>query len=157
MANQSKGISKINKFKKHYFLKFTLQEIVIILIMLIWCSSVCIAMQWSPSVSSSLIITTDRYSFSSFSQISIRGVATGIVSKSIYYLNFVYNPSVVVFRKVGMSGSQVWMASYSIDPVLKSLSVDAQEQNIYAASSSAPFLILRLYANDGTIVSTHML
>ena len=60
-------------------------------------------------------------------------------------------------RKVDASGSQIWMASLSIRPTVKSLSVDASEQNVYYASLTTSLIVLKLATSDGSIISQHQL
>ena len=60
-------------------------------------------------------------------------------------------------RKVDASGSQTWMASFALTPLMKSLSVDATEQSVYLASKESPLVMLKLLASDGSVVSQHKL
>ena len=49
------------------------------------------------------------------------------------YIYFVSTPYNVAVRKVDASGSQTWITSFAFMPTLKSMSVDAAEQNVYQA------------------------
>ena len=55
------------------------------------------------------------------------------------------------------SDSQIWLTSFALDPTVKCLSVDSSEQNVYIASKTDPISVIRLSANDGTIVSRQTL
>ena len=60
-------------------------------------------------------------------------------------------------RKVDASGSLTWMTSFALNPLIKSLSVDAAEQSVYLASKESPLVMLKLSSSDGSVVSQHQL
>ena len=105
------------------------------------------------SVPTSAGITTEQASFTGSSNILIRGVAAGKVSNSLYYLYDLSSTSNVVVRKEDTSGSQLWMASFAFRPVIKSLSIDAQEQIVYFAQRIVPVVVMRLSSSTGAVVS----
>ena len=108
------------------------------------------------SIPSSAAMTTEQCSFAGYN-IQTSGIAVGPVSNSLYYLYFLYTPNNAVVRKVDVSGSQTWMASFGFYPILKSLSVDAAEQSLYLASKENPLVVLKLTASGGSIVSQNLL
>ena len=55
------------------------------------------------------------------------------------------------------SDSQIWLTSFALNPTVKCLSVDPLEQNVYIASNANPTTVMRLSANNGTIVSQQTL
>ena len=74
------------------------------------------------------------------------------------YILSVYSPYInAVVRKVDASGSQSWIASFAFDSIRKSLSVDVAEQSVYLAQYYDPMIVLKLSAENGSIVSQHQL
>ena len=111
-----------------------------------------------PSVPSSAATTKEQSSFSGFTSTQTYEVTAGPVSNSLYYLYYLSSSSSnAAVRKVDASGSQTWMASFALQPILKSLSVDAAEQSVYLASTTNPLVVLKLAASGGSIVSQHQL
>ena len=112
------------------------------------------------SVSSSAEITTEQCSFTGYTNTYTTytyGVVGGSVSNSLYYLYKLSLSGNAAVRKVDASGSQTWMASFALTPLMKSLSVDATEQSVYLASKESPLVMLKLLASDGSVVSQHKL
>ena len=109
----------------------------------------------SSSVPSSAATTTELCNFSTTTYTF--GIVVGPVSNSLYYLYALSSPNGSVVRKVDVSGSQTWMASFAFWPIIKSLSVDANEQSVYLESFTNPLVVLKLAASDGSIVSQHQL
>ena len=110
------------------------------------------------SVLFSSAIITDQCSFTGFSIAVTNGVVGGPVSNSLYYLHQLTSSSdYAVVRKVDVSGSQTWIASFAFWPIQKSLSVDAAEQSVYLASWVNPLVVLILSSSDGSVVSQHQL
>ena len=108
----------------------------------------------SSSVPSSAVTITEQYKISGSATISY-GVAVGPVSKSLYYLYWIsFNAAV---RKVDASGSQTWVTSFTLNPISKSLSIDAAEQSVYLASCESPLVVIKLDASSGSIASQHQL
>ena len=75
-----------------------------------------------------------------------------------------YSPSVssanihVAVKKVDVTGSINWMASYAFWPVIKSLAIDAAEQSVYFADyEGTNLIVLKLSTTDGAVVSQHKL
>ena len=60
-------------------------------------------------------------------------------------------------RKMDSSNYLTWQASFAVYPIVKSLFVDSSEQNVYLASLSNPFAVIRLSASDGSITSQQVL
>ena len=56
-----------------------------------------------------------------------------------------------------MTGTLNWIAAFLFYPNVKSLSIDAAEQNVYLTSYTTPLTVLRLSSNDGSIVSQQSL
>ena len=50
-----------------------------------------------------------------------------------------------------------WQASFAFYPIVKSLSVDSTEQNVYLARYTIPLAVIRLSASDGLITSQQIL
>ena len=111
-----------------------------------------------PSVPFYATITSEQCTFSGFSNIEHYGVAVGPVSSSLYYSYRIYSPSnYSAVRKVNVSGSQTWIASFAFYSLVKCLSVDAAEQSVYLASFTNPLMVIRLAASDGSILNQHQL
>ena len=72
--------------------------------------------------------------------------------KNIKYYPSVNTPDDWAIRKTNPDGSLAWMAVLSLIPIVKSLSVDTLEQNVYAARLSNPLDVVRLGASTGSIV-----
>ena len=109
------------------------------------------------SVSPLLATTIEKGNFSGYTNTQNYGIAVGIVSNSFYYLYCLSTPFNSAVRKVNASGTQSWMASFAVDPISKSLSVDASEQSVYLAGFTNPLVVLILAASNGSIVSQHQL
>ena len=110
------------------------------------------------SVLSAAATTTEQCSLIGFTTTYTNGVVGGPVSNSLYYLYRVFSPSnSAIVRKVDISGSQTWMASFAFLPLMKSLSIDAAEQSVYLASYGNPLVVLKLSSSDGSVVSQHQL
>ena len=108
------------------------------------------------SVPVSAATTKEQCTFTEFSSTESDGIVVGPVSNSLYYLYFVA-PLGTVVRKVNVSGSQTWVASFAFSPITKSLTVDATEQSVYFASFENPVVVIKLAASTGAIVSQHIL
>ena len=110
------------------------------------------------SVPSSAAIVIEQCSFSGYTSVEKFGIVGGPVSNSLYFSYRVSFPSEnAVVRKVDASGSLTWMASFAFQPIMKSLTVEAAEQNLYLVSSTNPMVVVRMAASDGSIVSQHQL
>ena len=110
---------------------------------------------WSTCPSSSTIsntITSDQCSFSGYTYTETYNVALGPVSASLYYLYLINAPINWAIRKINPDGSLAWMTALSFQPIMKSLSVDALEQHVYAAGFTIPLDVVRLGAGTGSIV-----
>ena len=134
------------------------QSLIVGLFMLAW--SICSVQTATcpPSVPFSAATTTEQCNFTGYTNTYTFGVTGGPVSNSLYYLYaLVSSSNSAAVRRVDASGSQTWMASLAFYPILKSLSVDAQEQSVYLASNTSPLMVLKLTARDGFIVNQHEL
>ena len=110
------------------------------------------------SVLYSAATTTEQCNFTGYTTTETFGIVGGPVSNSLYYLYRLNLPSYsAAIRRVDASGSQTWMASFVFDPIVKSLSVDAAEQSVYLATSTATLGVLKLSTRDGSKVSHHIL
>ena len=111
---------------------------------------------WStcPSSNSTLYtITSDQCSFSGYSITEAFNVVLGPVSASLYFLYSIYTPgNKWAIRKTNSDGSLAWMSAVSFQPILKSLSVDTLEQNVYVAGYANPLDVVRFGAGAGSIV-----
>ena len=111
-----------------------------------------------PSVPSSAAIVKEQCSFSGYTSVEKYGIVGGPVSNSLYFLYRVSFPNEnAVVRKVDSSGSLTWMVSIAFTLVMKSLTVEAAEQNLYIIHSANPMVVVRMAASDGSIVSQHQL
>ena len=134
------------------------QTLIVGLFMLAW--SICSAQSATcpSSVPISAATITEQCNFSGYTTTQTSGIAVGPVSNSLYYLYSIYTPiSTAAVRKVDSSGSQTWMASFALEPIAKSLSVDATEQSVYIASFTNELVVLKLATSDGSIVTQHQL
>ena len=104
-----------------------------------------------------LATTIEQGNFSGYTDTQNYGIAVGIVSNSFYYLYCLSTSFNSAVRKINASGTQSWMASFAVDPISKSLSVDASEQSVYLAGLTNPLVVLILAASNGSIVSQHQL
>ena len=110
------------------------------------------------SVPSSAGKIADQCSYTGYTDIRTFGVARGPVSNSLFYLDQILSPTAAwVLRKVDASDSQAWITSFAFNIVMKSLSVDAAEQTVYFVGWISPTTVLRLDANDGSILNQHQL
>ena len=110
---------------------------------------------WSTCPSSnttSNTITSDQCSFSGYANTETYNVALGPVSASLYYLYYIFTPHNWAIRKTNPDGSLAWMTALSLEPILKSLSVDTLEQHVYVAKRTNPLDVVKLGASTGSIV-----
>ena len=122
---------------------------VILFVLIVSISSVETAI-WPSPISSSSATTKQQCSISS-TNTETYGVTEGSVSKNLYFL-YLINPSSTAIMRMNASGTQKWLASFAFYPILKSLSVDPSEKNVYLASWTDPLSVLWLDASDGSIV-----
>ena len=106
------------------------------------------------STSSSTAITIEQFTLSE-NGAQTSGVVVGPVSNSLYYLITIYYFGYSAVRKVDVSGSETWLAAFGSSPMMKSLSVDATEQYVYFVSSTSNFVVMKLTASNGIVVSQH--
>ena len=105
----------------------------------------------------STIITSEQCKFSGYTTTRTYGVATSQTSNNLYYLHLIDPPTGAVVRKVDSSGTQIWMASFQLDPQRKSLIVDLNEQSVYLAIYSLTLAVLNLNTNSGGVNSQQSL
>ena len=129
--------------------KMTLWAVILLIVCLIATSqwSIC-----SSSTSTSNAITSEQCSFSEYTSTKTYNVASGTVSSSLYYLFVISTPYNWAIRKANPNGSSTWIAALSLNPIVKSLSVDTLELYVYVASYFNPLNVVRLGAETGAIV-----
>lgn len=109
------------------------------------------------SVSSLSAITEEQFSFTGYSSTTTYAVERGAVSNSLYYSLEINSPKGTVIRRVNADGTQNWLVSFAFESIIKSLSIDSTEQNVYFWSRTNPIVVLRLSASNGAIVSQNQL
>ena len=62
-------------------------------------------------------------------------------------------PSQNAIVRINPDDSQAWSSSFSFQPVIKGLAVDASEQNVYVSQQNNPLNVLWMYATNGSIAS----
>ena len=77
---------------------------------------------------------------------------TQSIYKNIKCPLLVYTPYNWAIRKTNPDGSLAWVAALSLDPIIKSLSIDTLEQYVYVGSRTNPLDVVRLGAGTGAIV-----
>ena len=126
---------------------------VILFVLIVSISSVETAIWPSPISSSSA--TTKQQCNISLTNTETYGVTEGSVSKNLYFL-YLINQDTAVMR-MNATSSQKWLASFIFYPILKSLSVDPSEKNVYLASLANPLSVLWLDASNGSAVFNKIL
>ena len=58
-------------------------------------------------------------------------------------------------RKINTSGTQFWQDAFEVNPLKRSLSIDAKELSVYFASSDNPVTVFRLDSSNGDIINQH--
>ena len=110
---------------------------------------------WPSSSSSQTNVYIEKYTFTDYDTTSY-GVVQGTKDYATFYLDYVFNDTISanygVIRRVNADNSAVWMTAFNLSPVMKSLSVDPNEQYVYIASWSSPIDIVRMNAVTGVIV-----
>ena len=64
------------------------------------------------------------------------------------------NPDISAVMRTNSDGSYAWITAFQLSLILKSLSIDLNEQNIYFGQFIDPLWVVRLKAKDGTFVSS---
>ena len=145
--NNSRRVFALLPSKKTY--KIAKWAVILLIVCLIT------SIQWSTCHSSSSTlntITSEQCSFSGYAATQIFNMALGPVSASLYYLYYVYTPYNWAIRRTNPDGSIAWMAAYSFQPTVKSLTIDTLEQHVYVAGWTNPLDVVRLGADTGSIV-----
>ena len=129
--------------------KITKSAVILLILYLITTSN------WSTCPSSSSTsnpITSEQCSFSTYTDTQTYNVVLGPVSASLYYMYRISTPINQAIRKTNPDGSLAWIAALSLNPIVKSFSVDTLEQHVYVASYNNPLDVVRLGAGAGSIV-----
>ena len=81
-------------------------------------------------------------------------VRVGLVSDALYFMYNILSPTRTAFVRLNSDGSQAWSKSIGLVSCIKSLAIDDLENSVYFIkySSSAPMIVGRLKASDGTLV-----
>ena len=129
--NFTKSSLRYSKYWRHKIMKAFL---FLIMILILYTKFTC-ALTWSPSVSTLNAITSEQWSFVSYSATETYGVKYGLVSSSMYYMYKLSPSNYVAVRRVSLDNSQVWMTAVSYNPK-KGFAVDDLEVNLYFAINS---------------------
>ena len=70
----------------------------------------------------------------------------------MFSIQFITSPANWALKRVDSDGSQRWIAAISFDPIMKSLSIDQNEQYIYLGGSTSPLDVIRFSTDTGSIV-----
>ena len=127
------------------------------LLVLMMCSSVCIASTCPSFIPKTTATTIDQYRISGSSTYPYK-VVSSTVSDNLYYLDYISisNSSLhSVVRKINTSGTQFWQDAFEVNPLKRSLSIDAKELSVYFASSDNPVTVFRLDSSNGDIINQH--
>ena len=108
-----------------------------------------------PSSSTSSTIFEQQETFVEASSSILDGVKVGAKSNNLYFL---YNVNVggvdnSVIRWVNAGNNAIWTAAFNKTPLLKSLSIDLDEDNLYFAWNNDPINVFRLRSDNGAMVS----
>ena len=139
----------INLYKPFYWYLY-----VLILISLLSLS------YWSTCSTSELnsnSIETNLFSFSGYTAAATFGIIDGPISESLYYLIEIFNPFNTVVRKLSPERKELWITAVGFRPLIKTLSIDANEQHLLFASYSNPLNVWRLSTSTGAIVGSQKL
>ena len=142
--------------------KLRCRALVVGLLALLMCSSMCIAATCPSSTSSLTAISTEQFRFE-WDDIQTYGVVAGPVTNSLYYLNYVYQQGwwwyygneFTILLKVDAFGSQSWLFAYYQYPRMKSLSVDTTEQYVYYVRYNDYAKVMKIKTDNGTFESQH--
>ena len=92
-------------------------------------------------------------SFTGYSSAEVQNSEVGSVSGALYLMYSLSSPTATAFVKLNKDGSLVWSKTVNFKTLLKSLTVDSAEHNVYFIqySASPPMVVVRLNATDGTL------
>ena len=90
--------------------------LLLIVILILYTKFTC-ALTWPSSVSTLNAITSEQWSFASYSATETYGVKYGLVSSSMYYMYRLSSPNSVAVRRVSLDNSQVWMTAVSYNSI----------------------------------------
>ena len=143
-----------DKNKAEYAWTTKLKWMIMLLAILIKCCS----SSWPSSVSSTSKIESGLYSFSEFSTTKTFRLQFGMISGSMYILDYVSSPTVsMVVRRINSDDSISWSYAISSQPSLKSLAVDSKEVNVYVMPYLASSLVLKFDAKTGALVRADLM
>ena len=132
----------------------------ILIWMLFWLFPMCLWSICPASISDSYATTSNEDSISGYTYTETFNSISGPISSSMYYLYKIYlSPNFKsVIRKVNFKGSLEWMTALSVNPIVKSLSIDSNEQNVYIGSTFTTALnVIRMDSSTGGIVDAQYL
>ena len=112
---------------------------------------------WPTSTSDSKAINTIKERFNSFANTFTFDIALGSISNGLYIYYEAYSPYKSVIRKLDSSGNFIWMNGFEVQPLLKSLSIDSSEQNVYIGGLGNPLIVIWIRSSDGVLLSTKAL
>ena len=127
-------------------------------VLLLFLTNKAYGMTCSSSIKSSQAITSQTNSYTGYSSSYNDGIIPGPVSNSLYYMTAIYLSAYsTVIRKINSDESLDWMKTVLLNPLMKSLSVDDQENHIYFGAISASMGVWRLKANTGAYIDSQTL
>ena len=115
---------------------------------------------WSSCSTSDLnsnSIETNLFTFSGYPGAATFGIINGPISESLYYLIEIFYPFNTVVRKVSLERKELWITAIGFRPLIKTLSIDTNEQHLLFASFSNPLNVFRLSTSTGAIVGSQKL
>ena len=65
-----------------------------------------------------------------------------------------FNGGSTVIRKVNSDNTLTWMARFTVGPIIRSLSISPNEQNLFFGSYTSQLLVFVINANTGAFIST---
>ena len=119
--------------------------------------NICFMASWPTSTSDSKAINTIKERFNSFANTFTFDIALGSISNGLYIYYEAYSPYKSVIRKLDSSGNFIWMNGFEVQPLLKSLSIDSSEQNVYIGGLGNPLIVIWIRSSDGVLLSTKAL
>ena len=117
----------------------------------------CFSLTCPSSSSKSNVISTEKFNFANpFDKADVKGVSSGPVSDSLYYMFSNSDPPFTALRKVNKDNYAEWMISLSEKWIERSLSVDSKEKSIYLALSGKN-AVWRFSPITGAIIDSQVL
>ena len=137
--------------------KKTTKMAMLIFLMMTCVISLCNWFTCPASSSTTNTITSEQFSFSSYSSSKSYNVVSGTVTNSLYFSYLISTPNNWAIRKINKDSTSAWMTSLSFDLIQNSLTVDDSESYIYVGSYTDMLEVVRLASGTGALVDAQRL